>query len=136
MKTRTIKQTIILAATPHEIFEMWMDSEKHAQITGSAAEIGRYVGSEFSTFDNYSTGQTLELVADKKIVQIWGASDWPPDHYSTLTLELTAVNGKTKLVFTQKGVPEDQYEEIRQGWYDYYWDRLKEIFAERSTDTR
>lgn len=127
MKTRTIKQIIILPATPHEIYTMWMDSEKHAQITGSAADIGKEVGGAFSTFDRYSTGQIIELVPDKKIVQTWRASDWPPDHFSTITLDLTAIDGKTRLTFTQKGVPDDQYEEIQQGWYTYYWDRLKEI---------
>ena len=120
---------------PHEIYEMWIDSEKHALFTGGAAEIGREVGSGFSTNDGYSTGMTLELVPDKRIVQTWRANDWPPGHYSTITIKLTAVKGNTKLNFVQKGVPLEQYEEIRQGWYTYYWDPLREIFESKGQKT-
>jgi len=112
-------------ASPHHVYEMLMDEKKHARFTGGAAQISRDVGGAFVTNSGYSTGITKELVQDTKIVQTWRASDWPDDHYSTLTITLSPVSSKTKLSFVQTGVPEDQYEEISQGWYDYYWDPLK-----------
>jgi activator of HSP90 ATPase len=36
-----------------------------------------------------------------------------------LTITLSPVSSKTKLSLVQTGVPEDQYEEISQGWFDY-----------------
>ena len=47
------------------------------------------------------------------------------DHYSTLIITLSPVSSGTELSFVQTGVPYDQYEEISQGWHDYYWNPLK-----------
>jgi activator of HSP90 ATPase len=132
MKTKTIQQTIMLYARPHEVYEMLMDEKKHAQFTGSTAQISRKVGGTFVTNNGYSDGINKELVKDTKIVQTWRASDWPDKHYSTLTITLSFVESKTRLSFVQTGVPEDQYEEISKGWYDYYWDPLKKAL-EKST---
>ena len=125
MKTKTIRQTLTLDASPHDVYEMLMDEKKHARFTGGAAQISRDVGRAFVTNSGYSTGTTKELVQDTKIVQTWRAGDWPDDHYSTLTITLSLVSSKTKLSFVQTGVHEGQYDEIRHGWYDYYWDPLK-----------
>jgi activator of HSP90 ATPase len=125
MKTRTIRQTISFHASAHEVYEMLMDEKKHALITGGSARISRETGGTFETNDGYSDGTNTELVQDEKIVQTWRASDWPDDHYSTLAITLTPVSSGTKLSFVQAGVPADQYEEISQGWYDYYWNPMK-----------
>lgn len=129
MKTRTIRQTITFDATPHDLYEMLMDEKNHARFTAGDAKISRNVGGTFSTNDGYSTGTNKELVPDTRIVQTWRASDWPDDHYSLLTLTLTPASSKTNLSFVQTGVPEDQYEEISQGWYSYYWNPLKKVFS-------
>ena len=125
MKTRTIRQTITFDATPHDVYEMLMDEKKHARFTSGSAKINREAGGTFSTNDGYSTGTNKELVEDTKIVQTWRASDWPVGHYSTLTITLSPASSKTKLSFVQTGVPADQYEEISQGWHDYYWNPMK-----------
>ena len=83
------------------------------------------MGGAFSANNGNSAGTNRKLVQDTKIVQTWRASDWPEDHYSTLNVTLSLVSSKTKLSFVQTGVPEDQYGEISQGWYDYYGDPLK-----------
>jgi len=57
------------------------------------------------------------------------ASDWPANHYSKATFTLKKVPGGTKLTFTQTGVPNNQYSSIKQGWIDYYWVPLRELFA-------
>ena len=82
-------------------------------------------GGAFVTNNGYSTGTNKELVQDTTIVQTWRTSDWPEDHYSTLTITLSPLSSKTKRSFVQTGVPENQYEEISKGWYDYYRDPLK-----------
>ena len=71
--------------------------------------------------------KVLELVPNKKIVQSWRASDWVGGHYSQVTFELKEQEGITYLTFTQSGVPEDQYNDVSQGWYDYYWEPMKEM---------
>ena len=124
--SKIIKQTVTFKKTPHEVYEMLMDAKKHTAFTGAKAKINNKVGGKFSAYDGYCDGVNLELVPDKKIVQTWRASDWPEGHYSTATYELTKVKGGTKLSFTQKDVPEDQYADIKQGWIEFYWDKMKE----------
>jgi activator of HSP90 ATPase len=131
MKARTIRQTVTFNASPHEVYEMLMDSEKHTEFTESPATISRKVGGRFSTYDDYSTGTNVELVQDRKIVQKWRGSDWPKGHYSIATFELKGAGGKTKLVFTQIDVPEDQYEAISEGWKEFYWDKMKKVTDKR-----
>jgi activator of HSP90 ATPase len=104
-----------------------MDSDKHSLFTGSEAHISREIGGKFSTFDGYSEGVNIELVPDKKIVQSWRASDWAEDHYSQLSFTLKEAEGITHLTFTQSGVPEGQCDDISQGWYDYYWEPMKQM---------
>ena len=125
VETKTIRQTISFHASAHDVYEMLTDEKKHALFTGGSAQISRDVGGTFVTNEGYSDGKNVELVPDAKIIQTWRASDWPDDHYSTLTITLSPVSSGTKLSFIQTGVPSDQYEEISQGWHDYYWNPMK-----------
>jgi activator of HSP90 ATPase len=125
--SKTIRQTVTFKAGAHAIYEALMDSKKHAQFTGGAATISRKVGGEFSISDGDIEGKNLELEPDRKIVQSWRYSDWEKGVYSTATFFLEESNGKTKLTFTQSGVPDEHYEDIKQGWKDYYWAPMKEM---------
>jgi len=63
------------------------------------SHIRREVGGEFSAFDGWVSGTTVELIPDKKIVQKWRWADWPQGHYSTVTFELQAQGQETRLDF-------------------------------------
>jgi activator of HSP90 ATPase len=127
VKVKTIKQTTTLKAAPHAVYEVLVDSKKHAQLTGGTAKISRKVGGKFTVYDGYATGKHLELVPDKKIVQTWRADDWPEGVYSKCTFEMTPTKTGTKLTFTQTGVPAEFYKDIKQGWIDFYWKPMKEM---------
>jgi len=127
MKTKSIRQTATFKTSPHNVYEALMDAKLHARFTGGKANINRKVGGKFSVFDGYAEGVNLELVPDEKIVQSWRASDWPEGHYSKAIFSLKDVEKGTRLTFTQTGVPENQYEDISQGWRDYYWTPMKEM---------
>jgi activator of HSP90 ATPase len=128
MDTKTLHQTVLLAATPHDVYEALMDSKQHSAFTGDVAKISRRIDGPFSAFNGYATGMNLELVQDKKIVQKWRASDWPITHYSVVTFEFTPVEKGTEIKFTQTDIPEEAFDEIKQGWIDWYWARLKQYF--------
>jgi activator of HSP90 ATPase len=127
MKTKTIHQTVTFKATPHDVYETLMDSKKHAELVGAEAKISKKVGAKFSIYGGEIQGVNLELVPDSKIVQSWRYSDWPEGHYSKATFSLEESKGATKLTFTQTEVPEELYEDVAQGWRDYYWSPMKEM---------
>ncbi len=123
--SKTIRQSVTIKATPHEVYEALMDSRKHAKFTGDRARISRKVGGAFSAHGDYITGTNLELVPDKKIVQSWHASEWQQGHDSRVTFKLAPVKGGTRLTFTHSGVPDQFHDDIKQGWIDSYWTPLK-----------
>jgi activator of HSP90 ATPase len=129
--SKSIRQTVTLKTSPHAVYEILMDSKKHAQFTGGEAKISRKVGGKFTIYGGDIAGENLELVPDQKIVQSWRYSDWPEGIYSKVTFSLESVEKGTKLSFTQTGVPDDKYEDIKQGWKDYYWDPMKAMLEEK-----
>jgi activator of HSP90 ATPase len=127
IKTGSIRQTATFDASPHDVYEMLMDSRKHSRFTGDKAKISREVGGRIMAYDGYVDGVNLELVADKKIVQSWRGSDWPEGHYSKATFSLKKIPGGTLLMFTQSGVPDDQLAPIKEGWKEHYWEKMKAL---------
>jgi activator of HSP90 ATPase len=125
MKTKTLHQTIAFKATPHEVYEALMDSKKHTDFTEAEAVISRDIGGKFTAFDGWVSGENVELIKDKKIVQIWRSADWSDNHYSTITFALKQKGVETILDFTQTEIPMGFYNDIKQGWTDWYWDKLK-----------
>ena len=121
MEYKTVDHSLKLAGSPHQVYELLMDSEKHSAFTGGKAEISREVGGDFTIMGGGLGGKNLELVRDKKIVQSWRSGDWPEGHYSTVTFLLEEENGETRLSFVQAGVPASAYESINDGWRTYYW---------------
>jgi len=125
---KLLKQKIIFKASPSEVYSALMDEKKHSAFTGAKAEIENKVGGNFSAWDGYIEGENLELVPGKKIVQKWRASDWAKGKYSTVTYELSPKSDGCQLTFTQVDIPDENFDEIEQGWTDFYWEHLKEWF--------
>jgi len=132
MKTKTLHQSVLSKTTPHEVYETLMDSNKHADFAHSPADIRREVGGEFSAFDSWASGTTVEMIPDKKIVQKWRGADWPQGHYSTVTFELQARGQETLLDFPQADILEDLYADLKTGWVEWYWGNLAAYFGSGS----
>jgi activator of HSP90 ATPase len=136
METKTIQQSTTFGAPPMDVYEMLMDSKKHAALSGEPATINREVGGTFMAWGTHISGFHLVLRPGQKIVQAWRALDWPPDHYSIAIFEFNAVGGGTRLDFTQIGVPAHRYEGHCRGWTHTYWTPMQEIFAQGSTSAQ
>jgi activator of HSP90 ATPase len=132
MKTKTIQQSVTFKAIPHDVYELIMDSKKHAKFTGAPVKMSREVGEKFSIWSGDIEGVNLELVPDKLIAQSWRYNDWPENHFSKVTFSFSEVPSGTKLTFTQTDVPEEHYEDIAQGWKDFYWKPMKKILEKKS----
>ena len=130
MKTKIIQHTVLLRATPKEVYDALMDQKKHAQFTGERARIRAKPGAAFSCYDGYITGITLELEPARRIVQAWRSRGWPPGHFSIVMFELAKrPGGRTQLRFTQVGVPANDYAKKNQGWRTHYWQPLKRFLG-------
>lgn len=126
---KNIRQSVIIPGPPRQVYEALMNSKKHALFTGSKARIDRKAGGRFSCYDGYITGITLDLDPGKLIVQAWRSSGWPIGYYSIAAFRFAnAGGGRTKLTFTQIGVPANDYKAKSRGWKTHYWTPLRAMF--------
>lgn len=132
IKTKDIKQGVMIRASAHDVYEALMDSKKHSKFTGEPAKISRNAGGKFSAYGKYISGENLELIKDEKIVQRWRASDWPEGHYSVVIFLLKPAPNGTKLMFNQKSIPAEQAKSIADGWKEFYWEPLKRMLEKDS----
>lgn len=124
--TKTIRQTVRIGAAPKAVYAALMNGKRHAAFTGSPAEISTKVGGAFTCYGGYITGTNLDLVPAKTVVQAWRSRDWPRGTFSIVTFALArAAGGKTRLSFTQAGVPASDFNDKSSGWRTHYWKPLK-----------
>lgn len=131
-KTRTIRQKVIIPASPEDVYDAFMDPKKHSAFTGGGASGSSKVGGEFSAWDGYITAKNLDLKNGEKIVQEWSTSEWP-DGYPPSRLEITlkGVPEGTELTLLQSKVPSDQADDYDKGWHEHYWNHLNEYFRKK-----
>lgn len=133
VKVTTIRQKTFVPATPDEVYDAFMDAQKHSAFTGSKATSDPKVGGEFTAWDGYISGKNLELERGKKIVQEWSTTDWP-DASPPSKLELTFKNtkGGTEISMIHSNVPPEQADDLAEGWVEFYWKPLEEYFTKQS----
>ena len=133
----TITLTTTIPASPQAIYEAWLDSKKHGDMTGGDASIDGRVGGLFSAWGDYIEGTTRELVANQRIVQEWRTSEFPPNAPdSSVEIRLEAVGGSCKLTLKHTGLPSGDGPKYKQGWEDYYFKPMKEYFARYGQNDR
>jgi len=132
-KVRTIKQKVVIPASPKEVYEAYVDPKKHSKFTGSKATGKAVVGGKFTAWDGYIFGKYLELDDGKRVVQEWTSTDFQ-EGYGPSRLELcfNKIPEGTELVMVQSDVPEEQADETAEGWIEWYWNPLKNYFSKQS----
>ena len=131
----TLNTTI--PASPQEIYEAWLDSAIHSQMTGGDASMSDETDAEVSAWDGYITGRNLELVPGERIVQTWRTTQFTDEHEdSQITVTLKAVEDGTLLTLEHTNVPDEQKSYEQSGWQTHYFDPMKEYFANRKRPRR
>lgn len=124
---QTIRQIATFNASPLEVYELFMNQQKHEEFTGAHATISRLINGKFSTYDDYCTGYNIELIEGERIIQAWHFNEvgWPSNHYSVCKFIFEPIGNRTKLNFRQQLVPDSHVRKLKQGWKDYYWEPIK-----------
>jgi activator of HSP90 ATPase len=129
---KQLKQTVVFKATPRDLYDLLMDSKLHSAFTGDTAKVSPKVDGLVSAYDGYIEARNVLLVPGKRIVQAWRAEDWPEGWYSTATWEFDAVAGGTRMTFIQDNIPDGALAEMKTGWVEYYWDKMKAYLKKRA----
>jgi len=126
----TYTLTSVVPATPQQVYEAWLDSVAHSEMTGGEAEMSGEIGAEVSAWDGYITGSNLELVPGERIVQSWRTSEFDDEHQdSIVTLMLEPVEEGTLLTLVHSNVPDEHRSYEEGGWESRYFEPMKVYFA-------
>jgi len=128
---KTISQSLLFAAPPATVYALYADQKLHADVTGAAASIKAKTPSDFSAWDGYIKGRTLEARSNELIVQTWRADDWPSEAPDSVLVLLFQSEGEgTRLLVSHVNVPDGQAKELKKGWSDFYWKPWKKWIKE------
>ncbi|UOE52742.1 SRPBCC domain-containing protein [Mucilaginibacter sp. SMC90] len=120
------KKYYSIPATPEEIYMAITNPVTIELWTGEVAEMSAEPGTEFSMWDGSIVGKNLEFELNKKVVQQWyfeGQSD-----NSIVTIKLHADKNGTSAELRHTNIPDDDYNDIVDGWNDSYFGGLIDFF--------
>lgn len=121
---------IIPSASAEQVCRAWLDSAEHSAFTSSPAVITRDGEGEFTAWDGYISGRTLEVETPNRLLQFWRTTEFPahsPD--SRLEILIEDVDEGVRLTLIHTGIPSGQGEHYRQGWEDYYFQPMRDYFS-------
>ncbi len=124
--------TTTIPASPQEVYDAWLDSLAHTEMTGGEANVSEEIGGNVSAWDGYISGRNIELVPGERIVQSWRTSEFSDEHEdSIITLTLEEVEDGTRLTLEHTNVPDEQRSYEEGGWQENYFEPMAAYFAER-----
>ena len=115
---------------PEELFDMWLDGEAHAEMTGGEATCEPVEGAAFTAWDGYIEGANIELDRPTRIVQSWRTSEFSDDDEDSrveLTFEPTE-DGGTLMTLVHTNIPAGDGEKYLGGWNDHYFEPMQAFF--------
>jgi uncharacterized protein YndB with AHSA1/START domain len=122
---KTLRQTVTIGASPKRVYAALLEEKRHAAFTGSPAAISRKVGGPSRATAATSRASTCTSSRPGASCR-HGARRTGRRVISPVTFSLSsAAGGRTKLAFTQVGLPASDAAAKSRGWHTYYWKPLR-----------
>ncbi|HAF28471.1 MAG TPA: ATPase [Bacteroidales bacterium] len=123
---KDFKKYFIIPAEPEEVYTALTNSFTIELWSGYSAIMDSNVGTEFSLWDGDITGKNIEIVENKKVVQEWYFGDQTEE--SIVTINIFENKKGTQVELIHKNIPDEDYENIVEGWNEYYFGAIKTFF--------
>ncbi|MFT3739802.1 MAG: SRPBCC domain-containing protein [Breznakibacter sp.] len=117
MKIKAEAVDVYAALTNPFTIELW---------SGYPAVMSDVPGTEFSLWEGDIEGRVIESVPDAKLVQEWYFGDQPEKSIATIKIFPDGA-GKVQVELVHANIPDEAYDEIAEGWKEYYLDAIKEF---------
>lgn len=110
--------TLEISANQEEVFNALTNSFQIELWTGYPATMDDQVGTVFSLWEGDISGCNVQVIKDYKLVQEWffGETETP----SIVSLILNKAGKNTSIELSHTNIPDEAYDEIVEGWKDYY----------------
>ena len=117
IKIRAEVADVYAALTNAFTIELW---------SGYKAEMQEKPGTEFSLWDGDISGKNIEFEKDSKVVQEWYFGEQAEPSIVTIKLFTQGAN-KTQIDLNHTNIPDEAYDDIVEGWKEYYLGAIKEF---------
>jgi activator of HSP90 ATPase len=123
----------ILDTNADFLYNFFIDSKLHTEITESKAIISNKIGGKFTAWDGYIKGEIITLEKNRKIIQKWRTTDFNKnDKDSILEITIKEIGkNRTRLILKHSELPEGSEEEYKNGWKEFYIRPLKEFIKKQ-----
>jgi uncharacterized protein YndB with AHSA1/START domain len=133
---KTISATVVIDASPAEVYEYFTRPEAIVLWMGQTARLNPTPGGEFAVDVNGARirGRYLELEPPNRLVFSWGfsESDALPPGASTVEVILSSESGGTRVDIRHVGLPDAEAEQHASGWPHF----LAQLAAARTRSPR
>ena len=123
---KDFKKYFTLLAEPEEVYIALTNPFTIELWTGYKAIMSTEVNTEFSLWEGDITGRNIEFVENEKIVQEWYFGD--QKEQSIVTMKLFENKKGTQVELIHTNIPDEDFENITEGWNEYYFGALKTFF--------
>lgn len=128
----SLELTAHVPAAPAQVFEAWVHPERHAAMTGGAANGESHAGGGFTAWDGYISGQFLELSPGERILMSWRTAEFPEGApHSRVEILLVPDGEGTRLTLRHTDIPDGQGDRYKDGWSHFYFEPMAAHFAAR-----
>ncbi len=122
--TKPIRKSYVINASVSTVWDALVNPKTIDRWGGGKAVMSDHEGAPFSLWNGDIHGKNLKVIREKKLVQEWIAGrKWTKPSKATFTLR--ADRDKTRVELVHTGVPENEWDEINDGWDWYYLGELK-----------
>lgn len=125
---KDFKKYYIIPAPPQDVYLALTNPLTIHLWSGEEAVMSEEPGSEFSLWEGSIVGKNLEFEKDKKIVQEWYFGD--QQERSIVTIKLHPDPAGTSAELRHTNIPDDDYDDIVDGWNTIYFGALQEFYEE------
>ena len=122
---KSIKQTYEINASVDKVWDALVNPKTIDKWGGGPAKMNDQEGFEFEFWGGDIYGKNKEVIKNKKLVQDWFSGKWEKPSIVTFLLESLEDNIKVELIHTD--IPDEEADDIEQGWKDYYMIPLKQL---------
>jgi hypothetical protein len=119
--TATISQRVRFSTSAETLFEMYMDSKKHAASTGAPAKLSRKVGGASSAYGGSIGGENCSSCRTNKLCERGAPVSLKKGELSILIMTFEKAVGGAIGGLVHVGVPQHDQKGVRHGWLRYYW---------------
>jgi uncharacterized protein YndB with AHSA1/START domain len=122
---KVLKQEYKIDAPLSKVWEALTDPRVIEKWGGDPVKMEPKVSFEFSLWGGDIHGKNTKVIPQRLLAQDWMSGTW--EKYSKLEFKLSFKNGVTTIVLTQTEIPEDEYNDIAEGWKLYYLGEIKKL---------